>query len=99
MRNNAVLTDDFLAFLVELFRFRSCSGFCDSDTGYLYAGIFRRHRVSRWNGHKHIDALNYLTKNAVFIVQVGCGDMRDEELRTIGVWSCVRHGKHTGFIM
>lgn len=46
----------------------------------FYAGVFRAHGVARRDGHQHVHAFDDLPKDAMFAVQPGRGDMRDEEL-------------------
>jgi hypothetical protein len=52
-----------------------------------------------FNRFHNIEALNDLSKDNMFPVKPRCGNGGEEELRSICVGSCVRHGQHSGTTM
>ena len=58
--------------------------FFDGDTDDLYCGSIAVVRVTRWDGHQHIESLDNLTEDTMLIIEMGRGSMGDEELRSIG---------------
>jgi hypothetical protein len=55
------------------------------------------HFVALLDGvHDFLRVFDYLAEDRMFVVEPGRGGVRDEELRTVGVWAGVRHRKNAG---
>ena len=74
-------------------------GFFDGDTFDLYSRSIDVTRITRRDGHQHIQSLDNLTKDTVPVIQMRRGTVRDKELRAIRTRSCIRHGEDALFIM
>lgn len=76
-------TEVFFAVLGALFIFfveALLFAFFNGDTDDLHCGSIAVVRITRRDGHQHIESLHNLTKNAVLVIEMGCGTVCDEEL-------------------
>ena len=63
------------------------------------AGALAITRVTRRNGHEHIQAFHDLTKDTVLVIQMRSGSVCDKELRAVGTRSRICHRQDTLLIM
>src|SRR6476659_9305150 len=73
----------FFVLLCALLVFFACTFlfvFFDGDTIDFYSRGIDIARITRWNGHQHIQSLHNLTKNSMFIIQMRCGNVSNKEL-------------------
>ena len=69
------------------------------------ASLPTRMMVDRFDGVALVDPVDHLlpfynpAKHRVLVVQVGCGDMGDEELAAISAGTSIGHGENTGAVV
>src|SRR6266700_6772715 len=73
--------------------------FDDIDREQTVAGLAIALRIALADGLENFHAGGDLAKDAVLTIQMGRGTIGDEELRTIGIWSSIRHRKDTGLVV